>query len=127
MDGGRLTTHVLDTSRGRPAAGMALTLTRLAGEGQAGLLREAVTNADGRIDGPLLAGEELTPGTYELLFEAGAYFRSAAAAAGAGAAAAAGEAFLEQVPIRFTIADGSQHYHVPLIVAPGGYSSYRGS
>ncbi|QJC53429.1 hydroxyisourate hydrolase [Paenibacillus albicereus] len=118
---GKLTTHVLDTSKGGPAAGMALTLTRLAGEGEAGLLREALTNADGRIDGPLLAGDELTPGTYELLFEAGAYFRAA------GVGAAQGMAFLEQIPIRFTIADASQPYHVPLIVAPGGYSSYRGS
>ncbi|WP_342438842.1 hydroxyisourate hydrolase [Paenibacillus sp. FSL L8-0436] len=127
---GRLTTHVLDLSGGIPAAGMALQLWRLE-DGAASLLREAVTNADGRLDAPLLEGAELAAGSYELLFMAGDYFRSSGLpfeASGEGNSAdGAAPFFLEQIPIRFNITDPSAHYHVPLLVAPGGYSTYRGS
>jgi 5-hydroxyisourate hydrolase len=125
---GRLTTHVLDLARGVPAAGMALQLWRLDG-GTGELLREAETNGDGRLDAPLLTGPELAPGSYELLFMAGEYFRrSTPADEGAeGSTAGSGVLFLEQIPIRFNIANTAEHYHVPLLVAPGGYSTYRGS
>ncbi|MNN52702.1 5-hydroxyisourate hydrolase [compost metagenome] len=119
---GRLTTHVLDLSRGLPAAGMKLQLWSLA-EGAGKLLREAETNHDGRLDAPLLEGAELAPGCYELLFKAGDYFRG-------GTLAEVGDEaglFLEQIPIRFNITRAAEHYHVPLLVAPGGYSTYRGS
>lgn len=122
---GRLTTHVLDLARGGPAAGMALQLWKLDG-GSGELLREAVTNSDGRLDAPLLTGAELIPGSYELLFMAGDYFRGTAAGAGE-AGADSGVLFLEQIPLRFNITNTEEHYHVPLLVAPGGYSTYRGS
>ena len=112
---GRLTTHVLDTARGRPAAGMAVRLLR-AGEP----LWEGRTNADGRTDGPLLEGTALVAGGYELEFDVGAYF-----------AAAVDDLpdppFLGIVPVRFAIADAAGHYHVPLLVSPWAYSTYRGS
>lgn len=116
---GRLTTHVLDTADGRPAAGMRLALYRVEGERRTHLVATS-TNADGRCDGPLLADAALAVGTYELAFEAGAYFR------------AAGKnlptpAFLDTVVIRFGIADATGHYHVPLLVSPWGYTTYRGS
>ena len=116
---GRLTTHVLDIRRGRPAAGMRIELYRLdcGGSGARVRLRDVRTNADGRTDAPLLAGEALQAGVYELVFHAGDYFRAEAADAG----------FLDEVPVRFRIADPSAHYHVPLLAAPGGYSTYRGS
>ncbi|ASS66829.1 MULTISPECIES: hydroxyisourate hydrolase [unclassified Paenibacillus] len=126
---GKLTTHVLDMAHGGPAAGMKLQLARLEGAGGKGIIRENATNVDGRLDQPLLEGEALTPGIYELLFFAGDYFRSLERSAqgleeGTGAA---GERFLEQIPIRFTVTASGGNYHVPLLVAPGGYSSYRGS
>ncbi|WP_054939386.1 hydroxyisourate hydrolase [Paenibacillus ihuae] len=126
---GRLTTHVLDLARGVPAAGMALQLWKLDGGAAGELLREAVTNSDGRLDAPLLAGSELAPGSYELLFMAGDYFRGSNPADEGASVAAAGSTifFLEQIPIRFTIINPAEHYHVPLLVAPGGYSTYRGS
>ncbi|WP_448207419.1 hydroxyisourate hydrolase [Azospirillum sp. sgz302134] len=118
-DGGRLTTHVLDTTHGRPGAGIAVTLYRLDGETRDRLVRTR-TNSDGRCDAPLLAGAELTPGVYELVFEAGDYFR--------GLGVDLGEpAFLDLVPIRFGIARADQHYHVPLLLSPYSYSTYRGS
>lgn len=126
---GRLTTHVLDLSRGIPAAGMLLQLWRFGGA-MPELLQQAFTNSDGRLDAPLLAGEEMLPGSYELLFMAGDYFRSNPGAAGADGrkpAAEAGRLFLDIIPIRFNILDPEDHYHVPLLVAPGGYSTYRGS
>jgi 5-hydroxyisourate hydrolase len=116
---GRLTTHVLDTMRGRPGAGLRLELFRLKGEAQERLL-EARTNDDGRLDAPLLQGDALRPGIYELVFHVGDYFRDAGAALPA-------PPFLDLVPIRFGIASGSEHYHVPLLIAPYGYSTYRGS
>ncbi|CDN45864.1 MULTISPECIES: hydroxyisourate hydrolase [Paenibacillus] len=123
---GKLTTHVLDMAHGGPAAGMKLQLARLAGAGGKGIIRERSTNEDGRLDQPLLEGEALTPGVYELLFFAGDYFRSLEPGV-EGRAGAAGELFLEQIPIRFTVTAAGGNYHVPLLVAPGGYSSYRGS
>jgi 5-hydroxyisourate hydrolase len=107
--GGRLTTHVLDTAAGRPAAGVPVTLRRDGAE-----VARAVTNADGRTDAPMLEGDALVPGVYELTFEVGGYF-------------AATPGFLDSVPVRFTVADGSGAYHVPLLVSPWSYSTYRGS
>ena len=118
MSRGRLTTHVLDTALGRPAAGLALRLYRLDG-GDRRLLGSAVTNADGRTDRPLLEGDAFGAGAYEIEFEAGAYHR----AAGLGAA----NPFLGTVPVRFGIADAGANYHVPLLLSPFGYSTYRGS
>jgi len=115
---GRLTTHVLDVTRGRPAAGMRVELYRLdAVTGSRLKLREVRTNADGRTDGPILAGRDFEAGAYELVFHAGEYFRAAGADIG----------FLDKVPVRFRIADPDAHCHVPLLAAPGGYSTYRGS
>lgn len=117
MGGGRLTTHVLDTATGRPAAGMPLGLFRLEG-GTRHALGAFRTNADGRCDAPLLAGAALLTGAYEIVFAVAAW-RAAQGAAGTG--------FYDEVPIRFRIADPSLHYHVPLILAPFGYATYRGS
>jgi len=116
---GQLTTHVLDTANGCPAAGMALTLYRVDAAGTAALKRLTL-NQDGRADAPLLAGAELEAGRYRLLFEVGAYFR------GRGIALPE-PAFLDAVPLDFGIADTSAHYHVPLLVSPWSYSTYRGS
>lgn len=116
---GRLTTHALDTSVGGPAAGLRIELFRLEGA-MRHRLSEAVTNADGRCDRPLLEGAALLPGRYELLFQAGAYLR-------ARGVALPEPAFLDEVPIRFGIASPDQHYHVPLLLSPYGYSTYRGS
>jgi len=104
-----LTTHVLDLSRGRPAAGVAITLVR--GEE---VVASAVTNRDGRTDAPLL--DRLEPGVYELRFAVADYF-------GGGPE----PPFLDVVPVRFGVSDPDAHHHVPLLVAPGGYSTYRGS
>lgn len=110
-----LTTHVLDTMHGRPAAGVALRLL----EGERRIVA-ATTNADGRVDVPLLRGETMRPGAYRLEFDVGAYYR------GLGVALP-DPAFLETVVIAFGIADAQAHYHVPLLVSPYGYSTYRGS
>lgn len=115
---GRLTTHVLDTARGKPAAGVRIALYRL--EGGRVLLGEVATNADGRTDGPLLAGDDLTVGCYELVVHAGDYLRGTGQAGG-------GLLFLDEIPIRFGVPDASQHYHVPLLLSPFSYSTYRGS
>jgi 5-hydroxyisourate hydrolase len=114
---GRLTTHVLDTANGRPGAGIAIELYRLGPSRDR--VASAVTNGDGRCDRPLLEGE-LAAGTYELVFHAGAYF----AERGQGGPA---PRFLDQVVIRFGIAAPGEHYHVPLLISPFGYSTYRGS
>ena len=115
---GRLTTHVLDTANGRPGPGIAVTLFRIDG-GRRELLR-TLTNHDGRCDQPLLQGEALEAGSYELVFAAGDYFRSLGAALPE-------PLFVDEVVLRFGIADPSQHYHVPLLVSPWSYSTYRGS
>jgi len=116
---GKLTTHVLDTAQGRPAAGMAFALYRIDGE-QRTLLLRGTTNGDGRADAPLLADTALVRGEYELVFEVAAYFQ-------AQQLATAEPAFLNSVPLRFGIAAPEQHYHVPLLVSPWSYSTYRGS
>ncbi|MFC3084818.1 hydroxyisourate hydrolase [Tabrizicola soli] len=116
---GRLSTHVLDTARGKPAAGVVILLYRLEDTGRS-LLREVVTNADGRTDGPLLEGAALAAGSYELLFRAGDYLRASGQAGG-------DVLFLDEIPIRFGVPDAGQHYHVPLLISPFGYSTYRGS
>jgi len=116
---GRLTTHVLDTASGRPAAGLALSLWREA-EGAYSMIREAVTNDDGRCDAPLLDGADLIAGRYRLVFAAGAYFD-------AQGLDLPEPKFLDRVTIDFGIADVDAHYHVPLLLAPFGYSTYRGS
>jgi 5-hydroxyisourate hydrolase len=114
---GRLTTHVLDTARGRPAAGLAIELYRL--DGGERRVVAAETNADGRVDRPLLEAADFAPGLYELRFHAGAYLR--------GFMALPEPAFLDVIPVRFGIASADQHYHVPLLLSPYGYSTYRGS
>jgi 5-hydroxyisourate hydrolase len=115
-----LTTHVLDTSIGRPASGVEIELHAVAAGGARALIKRTKTNADGRTDAPLLAADEAHVGTYELSFHVGAYFR------GCGALTAE-PPFLDVVPIRFAIADPGAHYHVPLAVTPWSYSTYRGS
>ena len=109
---GRLTTHVLDTARGKPGAGIPVELYRLENEIST-LVAKATTNRDGRTDAPLLDGASFRTGTYQLVFHIGAYF--------------AGQGFLDLVPVRFTIADAAAHYHVPLLCSPWGYTTYRGS
>lgn len=116
---GRLTTHVLDTASGRPANGVRIELFRIAGETREPLV-SFTTNADGRCDRPLLAGEAFGSGTFELLFHVGAYFRSQGFSLPE-------PPFLDAVPVRFGIAESGQHYHVPLLISPFGYSTYRGS
>jgi 2-oxo-4-hydroxy-4-carboxy-5-ureidoimidazoline decarboxylase len=116
---GRLSTHVLDTLAGRPAAGVRIALHEI-GASARGLLKEAITSADGRTDAPLIAGEPLRIGTYELTFDVGAYFKR-------GLRPLAEPPFIDQVPIRFSIAEPEGHYHVPLLVTPWSYTTYRGS
>ncbi len=114
---GKLSTHVLDTSRGAPAAGMRIDVTRK--NGTAALLKHVVTNAGGRTDSPLLEGGELAAGVYELVFHVGEYFR-------ARGDRDAGR-FLDAVPVVFVVDDAEAAYHVPLLVSPWSYSTYRGS
>jgi 5-hydroxyisourate hydrolase len=116
---GWLTTHVLDTARGCPAEGLRIVLYRIGPQG-AEKLAEMLTNADGRTDAHILPKEAFATGTYELVFHAGDYLR---------ASGQAGDdpLFLDQVPIRFGMADAQAHYHVPLLLSPYGYSTYRGS
>jgi 2-oxo-4-hydroxy-4-carboxy-5-ureidoimidazoline decarboxylase len=116
---GRLSTHVLDTYHGRPAAGVTVELYEL-GKSERARLVQAATNQDGRTDQPLLAGAPLRVGTYELLFHIGDYFKRSGVAL-------PGQPFLDVVPVRFGISDPEGHYHVPLLVTPWSYSTYRGS
>ncbi len=116
---GRLTTHVLDTARGKPAAGVKILLYRVSGNSHR-KVAETVTNADGRTDAPMLEGKALSEGYYELIFCAGDYLRATGQAA-------EGVSFLDQIPIRFGVSDAGQHYHVPLLISPFAYSTYRGS
>lgn len=119
MTKGYLTTHVLDTAQGCPAAGIKIALYHLAGTTRT-KLAEAVTNADGRTDSPILPSAEFIPGTYELVFFAGAYLR-------AQDQVLPEPLFLDEIPIRFGISDSEAHYHVPLLLSPYGMSTYRGS
>ncbi len=115
---GRLTTHVLDTAQGRPAAAVSIALFRI--EAQRVLIKEDATNADGRLNSPILEGEKFQPGVYELVFQAGHYFSSCKLELPE-------PAFVDEVVLRFGIADADAHYHVPLLVSPWSYSTYRGS
>jgi 5-hydroxyisourate hydrolase len=115
---GRLTTHVLDTALGKPAAGLSISLRRAGKHGTA--IASVVTNADGRCDRPLLEGDTMEIGSYDLVFEAGAYFERLGLTLPE-------PKFLDQVVIRFGLADPKAHYHVPLLISPYGYSTYRGS
>ena len=117
---GKLTTHVLDQSKGRPAAGLAIRLCRIAADGAPEPLAAATTNDDGRLDQPILAGGSFQEGSYQLEFEAGAYFKANGTALACGS-------FLDTVVIRFHVADAEDHYHVPLLLSPYGYATYRGS
>lgn len=112
---GHLTTHVLDTKHGHPAAGMRIELFAL-DQGARTLLDTRTTNADGRCDAPLLQGSQMQAGRYELLFHVADYFQDQTDLP-----------FLDQVPVRFAIADVEANYHVPLLVTPWSYSTYRGS
>lgn len=114
---GYLTTHVLDLVLGQPAVGMTLTLSTIVGAEHRQLV-EALTNADGRVDKPLLEGSAFVPGVYQIDFQVGAYFKSVSAGT---------VPFLDVVPLRFGVGDAGVHYHVPLLVTPWSYSTYRGS
>ncbi len=112
---GKLTTHVLDTGKGIPAAGLSIDVYKAET-----FIRQVVTNADGRVDGPILEGDNLVVGGYELRFHAGAYLLRTIENL-------AQPLFLDIIPIRFGISDATRHYHVPLLLSPFGYSTYRGS
>jgi 5-hydroxyisourate hydrolase len=116
---GKLSTHVLDTAHGRPGAGVRVALYAVDGSNRT-LIKEDATNADGRCNTPLLEGDTLRAGQYELVFAAGDYF----AAQGV---ALPSPRFIDRVTIAFGVADPSQNYHVPLVVTPWSYSTYRGS
>ncbi|PWV75881.1 MULTISPECIES: hydroxyisourate hydrolase [Halomonas] len=116
---GRLTTHVLDTARGLPGEGIRIEVYRL-DAGSRTRLKEVVTNDDGRCDAPILEGDELARGEYELVFHAGDYLRREGVEAEE-------PRFLDVIPLRFGVADVEAHYHVPLLLSPYGYSTYRGS
>lgn len=115
---GRLTTHVLDTALGKPGAGIAVTVYRL--DGERAEVARVVTNADGRCDQPLLEGPALVKGRYEIVFGVGDYFRAARLELPE-------PPFVDEVVLRFGVAAPDQHYHVPLLVSPWSYSTYRGS
>ena len=115
---GYLTTHVLDTARGCPAEGISIALFRVSGNSHR-KIAETVTNADGRTDAPILPEAKFKTGTYELIFFAGDYLRAHGLASG-------DPLFLDNVPIRFGMSE-DKHYHVPLLLSPYGYSTYRGS
>lgn len=116
---GFLTTHVLDTARGIPAAGVGITLYLVSGNSHT-KIAETLTNADGRTDSPILPADKFKIGSYELIFHAGEYLRTTGQAGD-------DPLFLDDIPIRFGMSDASAHYHVPLLLSPYGYSTYRGS
>lgn len=118
-DTGYLSAHVLDTARGMPAEGIAIWLYRVSGNAHK-KIAQAVTNADGRTDAPILPAADFTVGQYELIFFTGDYLRQHGLASGE-------NLFLDQIPLRFGVNDSNAHYHVPLLLSPYGYSTYRGS
>ena len=118
MAKGFLTTHVLDIAKGCPAKGLTIRLYGIMGS-ERKMIRTMITNADGRTDTPILPQGQCEPGTYELVFAAGDYLRAQGFAEDI--------LFLDEVPVRFGLADPEQHYHVPLLLSPYGYSTYRGS
>ncbi len=115
-----LSTHILDTANGRPASGVRVELFALGEDGSRKLLKTAVTNADGRPDALLIEAQDMAVGCYELVFHVGDYFQRTGNRV-------ADPPFLQEVPVRFAIADLTTHYHVPLLAAPWGYTTYRGS
>lgn len=115
---GKLTTHILDTAHGKPGAGIEIDLYSI--DNDHALVKQMRTNADGRVDAPILEGAGFRTGTWELVFHVGAYFREQGLAL-------AEPMFLDEVVVRFGISDNKQHYHVPLLVSPWSYSTYRGS
>jgi len=115
-----LTTHILDTANGCPGEGVRITLSSVVADGTLHPLKTAISNSDGRVDVPLLLGPDFKVGTYQLDFAVGDYFR-------ARGTELAEPAFLDVIPTRFSVADEDSHYHVPLLVSPYSYSSYRGS
>ena len=117
---GRLSTHVLDTHSGKPAAGISVVLTELSDLGEARVVARAITNSDGRTDQPLIGGRPVPIGRYELMFRVGEYF------AGRGVPLSE-PPFLDQIPLRFSVSDPEGHLHVPLLVTPWSYATYRGS
>jgi 2-oxo-4-hydroxy-4-carboxy-5-ureidoimidazoline decarboxylase len=117
---GRLSTHVLDTHSGKPAAGISLMLTELSDLGEARVIARAVTNSDGRTDQPLIGGRPVPIGRYELMFSVGDYFADRGVPMSA-------PPFLDQIPVRFSVSDPEGHLHVPLLVTPWSYGTYRGS
>lgn len=119
---GKLTTHVLDTSRGKPGQGICVALYQFSGE-QRSFVRQLVTNSDGRCDEALLEGDQIREGVYELVFSVGPYFAALEAADAPGT----DPRFLDDVVIRFGVASADEHYHVPLLITPYSYSTYRGS
>ncbi|MEM6310416.1 MAG: hydroxyisourate hydrolase [Pseudomonadota bacterium] len=119
MAGGYLTTHVLDTARGVPAEGITILLYRVSGNSHR-KIASAITNADGRTDAPILPKGTFKTGTYELIFQVADYLKQHGLTKG-------DTTFLSQVPIRFSVDDANAHYHVPLLLSPYGYSTYRGS
>lgn len=115
---GRLTTHILDTANGCPGATISISLYRVADKHE--LLTQVLSNSDGRCDKPLLQDEAFSVGKYELVFEIGDYYRKRGTQL-------TDPAFLDDVVIRFSVAQADQHYHIPLLVSPYSYSTYRGS
>jgi 5-hydroxyisourate hydrolase len=116
---GRLSTHVLDTTQGKPAQGVLIDVHRIDDGGSAVLLKQVTTNREGRTDQPILADEQLKPGIYILTFHVADYFKRNGLPAEA--------SFLDLVPVRFSIIDSKATYHVPLLLTPWSYSTYRGS
>ncbi|MCW1949857.1 MAG: hydroxyisourate hydrolase [Octadecabacter sp.] len=116
---GYLTTHILDTARGVPAQGIKIALFRVSGDSHT-KIAETVTNEDGRTDSPILPADKFETGTYELVFFCGDYLEANGQASG-------DTKFLDQIPLRFGMDDATAHYHVPLLLSPYGYSTYRGS
>jgi len=130
---GKLSTHVLDTAQGRPAGGLKIQLWRIEAN-EHRLLKEVVTNQDGRTETPLLIGDELKPGLYELVFQVGPYFKDQSRRSEAEAEEMENTflqikeaSFLGDVPVRFRILNSEENYHVPLLVSPWSYTTYRGS
>jgi 5-hydroxyisourate hydrolase len=117
---GRLTTHVLDLSIGRPASGVLVELWQVGPENKFEFIQISYTNEDGRVNQPLLEGPDMKKGIYEIRFHVGDYYRNRGTLHG-------DPSFLDCVPIRFGISEPASHYHVPLLLSPGGYSTYRGS
>ena len=130
---GKLSTHVLDTAKGRPVAGLKIQLWKIEAD-ERRLLKEVITNQDGRTETPLLLGDELRAGVYELVFQVGPYFQNLSRRSVAEAEAAddaflktTEDTFLGDVPVRFRILNPGENYHIPLLVSPWSYTTYRGS